>query len=428
MDKNNNTRSSTRVLKRRRQRKDPPGEIPHDVVDKLFDLCGGPDDVAGENGLLKRLTSALVSKALEGEMASHLGYARGEDPREDTTNRRNGHRPKTLRTSRGRSAILVPRDRESTFEPKIVPKNDRTFEGFDDQILSLYGRGMSTRDIENHIKEMYGVDVSPDLVSRVTDSIKDELDEWRSRPLEPVYPIVYIDAIVAKTREKGCVQNRPIYLVVGVDLDGHKDVLGMWMQGTEGAKYWLAVLAELKQRGLKDIFILCADGLKGLPEAVEAAFPNTIFQTCIVHLIRSSTRFVSYKDRKYICGRLRELYTAPSSEIALQTLVELENELAESYPTVLRAWREREAEWTPFLEYPAEIRRVVYTTNTIEALNRFVRKSLKTRGHLPSDDAAMKLVYLAAKHAKKTWGRTTRDWGRAIAQFAILFEGRVPLE
>lgn len=415
-------------LKRRRQRKRSPDELPEDLVDKLFALCDGPDDVAGEQGLLKRLTAALVSRALEGEMASHLGYARGEEPAEDTTNRRNGHRGKTVRTNRGPSEIRVPRDREGTFEPKIVPKGKRSFEGFDDQILSLYARGMSTRDIQKHLKDLYGVDVSPDLVSRVTDSVKEELDAWRSRPVDRVYPIVYIDALVAKTREKGCVQNRSIYLVVGVDLDGRKNVLGMWMEGSEGAKYWLAVLSELKQRGLEDIFILCADGLKGLPEAVEATFPRTIFQTCIVHLIRSSTRFVSYKDRKYVCSRLRELYTAPSHEAALETLSALEAELAESHPTVLRAWREREAEWTPFLDYPQEIRRVVYTTNTIEALNRFVRKSLKTRGHLPSDEAAMKLVYLAAEDAKKTWGRATRDWSRAMAQFAILFEGRVPLE
>jgi transposase-like protein len=324
--------------------------------------------------------------------------------------------------------IEVPRDREGAFEPHLIPKHGRTFEGFDDQILSMYARGMTTRDIQKHVRELYGVDISPDMVSRVTDSIKAELDAWRNRPLERVYPIVYIDAIVAKTREKGCVQNRPIYLAVGVDVEGRKNLLGMWMQGSEGAKYWLGVLTELKQRGLEDVFVLCADGLSGLPEAVEATFPQTIFQTCIVHLIRASMRYVSYKDRKYLCGRLKEVYTAPSAEAATRKLLELDAELGESFPTVLRPWLQRESEWTPFLEFPNEIRRVIYTTNTIEALNRFVRKALKTRGHLPSDEAAMKLVYLAAEDAKKTWGRATRDWGKAMAQFAIMFEGRVPLE
>lgn len=427
MENNPDSEDRPEIPRRRRRQGAPPGGIPPELVDKLFELCAGPEDVAGENGLLKRLTAALVGRALEGEMASHLGYDRGEEPAEDTSNRRNGQRTKTVRTNRGLTEVRIPRDREGSFEPKLIPKHGRCFEGFDDQIISLYAGGMTTRDIQKHLQGMYHVEVSPDLISRVTDGVKEELDTWRNRPLDSLYPIVYIDALVAKTREKGCVQNRSIYLVVGVDLDGCKNLLGMWIEGAEGAKYWLSVLSELKRRGVEDILILCADGLKGLPEAVEATFPRTIFQTCIVHLIRASTRFISYKDRKYVCSRLRELYTAPNAEVAVRTMLELEQEWAESYPTVLRAWKERQGEWTPFLEFPNEIRRVVYTTNTIEALNRFVRKALKTRGHLPSDEAAMKLVYLAAEQAKKTWGRATRDWASAMAQFAIMFEGRIPL-
>ncbi len=331
-----------------------------------------------------------------------------------------------MRSEHGELDVHVPRDREGSFEPKLVGKHERHFDGFDDKILSMYARGMSTRDIGAHLNELYGVDVSPDLISRVTDAVVDELNEWQSRALESVYPVIYIDALVVKVRDQGKVENKAVHIVVGVDLDGERDVLGLWVERTEGAKFWSSVLADLGQRGVEDILILCADGLTGLPAAVEAVFPRAIFQTCIVHLIRASTRYVSYRELKPICQDLKAIYKAPNVEAAMTALDTLEEKWGPKYSHVFKPWRTRTTEWQPFLQFPPELRYAIYTTNTIEALNRILRKTLKTRGPLPTDEAALKLMYLAIRNAKKTWGRGHRDWLTARLQLNIHFEGRLP--
>jgi putative transposase len=399
--------------------------ISSELLDELIVAAGGPGAVAGPNGLLRRLTAALVNRALEAEMSAHVGFERGARPPDDEGNRRNGHREKTLRSDRGPIEVEVPRDRAGSFEPKIVPKHKRAFDGFDDQILALYSRGMTTRDIQGHLREIYGVDVDASLVSRVTDAVIDELKEWQGRSLDAVYPIVYVDALFVKTRENGVVENRACYIVMGMDLDGRKEVLGLWIQRSEGAKFWLSIFGDLKVRGVKDILILCADGLEGMAEAVEAAFPTTVFQTCIVHLIRASTRYVSYKDRRTVCADLRTLYTAENVDAARLALEIVEEKWGKKFPHVARSWKARFDEWTPFLQYPPELRRAIYTTNAIEALNRGLRKALKTRGPLPTDEATLKLVYLAMKNIRKKAG-VYRDWALVRGQLAILFDGRFP--
>ena len=404
----------------------PGAKLRPELLEELLAAAGGPQGLTGEGGLLKQLTAALLNRALDAEMSEHLGYESRESPPDEQANRRNGHRAKTVRSEHGELDVAVPRDREGSFEPKLVKKHQRSFAGFDDKILSMYARGMSTRDIQAHLHEIYGVDVSPDLISRVTDAVVEELTEWQGRGLEAVYPVVYIDALVLKVRDQGKVENKAVHIAVGVTLDGERDVLGLWLERTEGAKFWASVLSDLKQRGVEDVLILCADGLAGLPAAVEAVFPKAIFQTCIVHLIRNSTRYVSYRDVKAICRDLKALYTAPTVEQADAALDEAEEKWGPKYAHVFKPWQTRKAEWQPFLQFPAELRRAVYTTNTIEALNRILRKTLKTRGPLPTDEAALKLMYLAIKNAKATWGRGHRDWLTARLQLNILFEGRLP--
>ncbi|MCA9632887.1 MAG: IS256 family transposase [Myxococcales bacterium] len=400
--------------------------IRRELLDELLADYKSPDDLIGESGLLKELTRALVNRAMQAEISEHLGYDHGKAPPDGQANRRNGKRGKRLRSDQGMLDVEVPRDRDGTFEPALVPKHAREFRGFDDKIIAMYARGMTVRDIQAHLTDLYGIDVSRDLISRVTDEVVEELRAWQQRPLEEVYPIVYIDALVVKIRHKGVVQNRAVHVAVGVRVDGRKEVLGMWIAATEGAKFWLAILTELQQRGVRDIFVLCADGLKGLPEAVEASFPETIFQTCIVHLIRSSTRYVTWSERRGLCAELRKLYTAADEEAAMVAFEQFEAAHGDKYPTVVKAWRDRWEEWTPFLTFPQEIRRIIYTTNAIEALHRQLRKVLKTRGHLPSDDAALKLLFLAVRNAESSWGGRTRSWSKALMQFAIHFEGRLP--
>jgi putative transposase len=377
-------------------------------------------------GLLRELTRSLVNCAMEAEFSHHLGYAQGELPSQEEGNRRNGKSDKTVRTGHGPIQIEIPRDREGSFEPKLIPKHSRQFSGFDDKIVSMYARGMTMREIVAHLQEIYGVQVSPDLISRVTDAVVEELQLWQSRPLESVYLVVYLDALVLKIRDKSGVRNKSVHVVVGVLPDGSKDVLGLWIQPTEGAKFWLTILSELRQRGVQDVLILCADGLTGLSDAAEAAFPNTIFQTCIVHMIRSSTRFVPWKERKAVCADLKAVYTADSVETAEAALGAFEETWGARFPMVAKAWRARWDEVTPFLAFPPEIRRVIYTTNAIEALNRQLRKVLKTRGHMPNEQAALKLLYLAIRNVKKKWGAQNRNWNAALLQFAIYFEGRIP--
>ncbi len=402
-------------------------EIPAEVLDVLIANYSKPADLIGPNGLLKKLTAALVNRAMEAELTEHVGYEHGEPPPDGQTNRRNGKSDKRLRTEHGEIAVKVPRDRQGSFEPQLVPKHQRHFDGFDDQILALYARGASVRDIRAHLQELYGVEVSPDLISRVTDSVVDEVKAWQQRALEPTYLIVYLDALVLKTRDKGTVQNKHVYLAVGVGIDGKKDVLGMWIQTTEGAKFWLAILGELKSRGVQDVLVLCADGLTGLPEAVEAAYPQAIFQTCIVHVVRNSTRFVPWKQRKALCADLRRVYSANDEQAALGELEAFEAKWGAQFPMIGEMWRRRWDEISPFLAFPSEIRRAIYTTNAIESLNRMLRKVLKTKGHLPHDDAACKLLYLAIRNAGKTWGAKPHyTWNQALLQFAIHFPGRIP--
>jgi putative transposase len=405
---------------------EPRKPIRAELLDELLGDYKSPEDLIGENGLLKELTRALVNRAMQAEMTEHLGYDNGKSAPEGQGNRRNGKRSKRVRSDQGVLEVEVPRDRNGTFAPTLIPKHAREFRGFDDKIMLMYGRGMTVRDIQAHLTDLYGVEVSRDLISRATDAVVEELRAWQQRPLEEVYPIVYIDALVVKIRHKGVVQNRAVHVAVGVRVDGCKEVLGMWIAATEGAKFWLSVLTELKQRGVRDILVLCADGLKGLPEAVEATFPEAIFQTCIVHLIRSSMRYVTWKERRSLCAELRTLYTAADEEAAMMAFEQFEQAHSAKYPTVVKAWRDRWEEWTPFLTFPQEIRRIIYTTNAIEALHRKLRKVLKTRGHLPSDDAALKLLFLAVRNAETTWGGRLRTWNKALMQFAIHFEGRLP--
>jgi putative transposase len=413
--------------KKRRSANGKGQRIPPEVVDAILETCD-PGDLTGPDGVIQSLIGALVSRAMEGEMTDHLGYARGGAPAEDQDNRRNGKSDKTLRTSHGEVTVQVPRDRDGSFAPQIVPKHERRFEGFDDKIISMYARGMTTREIKAHLEELYSVDVSPTLISQVTDAVIEEVKAWQMRPLDRVYLVVYLDALVVKIRDKTGVRNKSVYLAVGMRADGTKDVLGMWIQLTEGAKFWLSILTELRQRGVEDILVLCADGLTGMPQAVEAAFPQAIFQTCIVHMVRSSTRFVPWKERRAVCADLRAIYTADDEEAASDALDAFEATWGTRFPMIATAWRNRWDEITPFLAFPIEIRTAIYTTNAIEALNRQLRKVLKTRGHMPSEQAACKLLYLAIRNASKKWGGRNRRWAGALLQFAIHFEGRFPVE
>lgn len=397
-----------------------------ELLDELLKEYGGPSGVTGPDGLLKDMTRAVINRAMGAELTHHLGYEAGDTPPEGQDNRRNGKSGKTVRTGQGPISIEVPRDRDGSFEPQLIPKGQRHFDGFDDKILSMYARGMTVREIRAHLEEIYGVEVSPDLISRVTDAVVEEMTAWQTRPLERVYLVAYLDALVIKVRDKSGVQNKSVYIVVGVRPDGSKDVLGLWLQASEGAKFWLTILSELRQRGVEDILVLCADGLTGLPEAVEAAFPRAIFQTCIVHMVRASTRFVPWKDRKAVCADLRTVYNAETAEAAELALEGFEGKWGKRFPMIAPTWRRRWDEVTPFLSFPPEIRRAIYTTNAIEALNRQLRKVLKTRGHMPNEQAALKLLYMAIQNAQKNWGGRDRRWNNALLQFAIYFEGRIP--
>jgi putative transposase len=397
-----------------------------ELLDELLKEYGGSAGVTGPDGLLKDMTRAVIQRAMGAELSHHLGYEPGQAPPEGQDNRRNGKTEKTLRTGQGPLTIEVPRDREGSFEPQLIPKHQRHFDGFDDKILSMYARGMTVREIRAHLEEIYGVEVSPDLISRVTDAVIDEMTTWQTRPLERVYLVAYLDALVIKVRDKSGVQNKSVYIVVGVRTDGSKDVLGLWLQASEGAKFWLTILSELRQRGVEDVLVLCADGLTGLSDAVEAVFPHAIFQTCIVHMVRASTRFVPWKDRKAVCVDLKTIYNAETLEAAELALEAFEAKWGKRFPMIAPTWRRRWAEVTPFLAFPAEIRRAIYTTNAIEALNRQLRKVLKTRGHMPNEQAALKLLFMAIRNAQKNWGGRDRRWNTALLQFAIYFEGRIP--
>jgi putative transposase len=423
-------RPMTKSLAKQRARREPdPLDTPemNAFVDSLLTKVTTAEDLTGRGGIFQQLQAKLVNRALEAEMSAHLGHESGDPPAEDQPNRRNGRTSKKVRSSTGSVKIQIPRDREGTFEPIIVPKHSRVLGQFGDAIIALYSRGMSQRDIARFMDETYGVQVDRDVISRATEAVWEEVQTWQKRTLEGTYLVVWVDALVVKSAEDGTVKNRAAYLAIGLTSEGEKEVLGLWMQENEGAKFWLQVLSELRGRGVQDILFLCADGLKGLPEAFEASFPQAIFQTCIVHVIRASNRYVPWKNRREVCEDLRAIYGASSPAEAEAALDSLDKKWSEKFPAMVKTWRSRWDDIIPFLSFPAELRKTIYTTNPIEGLNRVIRKSLKTRGHMPSDRAAQKLIYLAIRNAKKTtWGRRPRDWVQRWHQFEIHFGDRVP--
>ena len=402
-------------------------QINPDLIDELLQGYEKPEDIVGESGLLKQLTKAILERALESELTHQLGYPKNSPEGKNSGNSRNGKGTKALKTDHGELSITTPRDRNSQFDPQIIKKGQRRFTGFDDKILSMYARGMTTRDIQAHLEEIYGVEVSAEVISRVTDGILEQVKEWQHRPLEAVYPIIYFDAIRMKIRDEGHVVNKAVYLAIGVSMDGIKDVLGIWLEKTEGAKFWLKVITELKNRGMKDVLIACVDGLKGLPEAIEAVFPQAEVQLCIVHMVRNSLRFVSYKHRKQVVADLKEVYRAATIEQAESALSELEKNWDNCYPMIAKSWRSNWSRITPFFAYSEDIRRVIYTTNAIESLNSSLRKVTKNRNSFPNDEAAIKLLYMALKNITKKWTMPIRGWPQAINQFAIRCEDRLPI-
>jgi putative transposase len=411
----------------------PIGELPAEVRERLSDglvdelLAGrrGEQEILGPGGLLGDLARRLLERAMAAELTEHLGYEPHAEPPGGTGNARNGSTPKTLLTDHGPVRIGTPRDRAATFEPQIVPKGQRRIEGLDEKIVALYAGGMTTREIETYIAELYGPGVGRDTVSRVTAAVLEDAKAWQTRPLESVYPIVYLDALVLKVRDGQAVRNFACYLAIGVNCEGERDVLGMWFQRTEGAKFWLQVLTELKTRGLQDVLVCCVDGLTGFPEAIEAVFPETWVQTCVVHQIRSSLRFVPYRDKKKVAADLRKIYTAVDRDHAERELETFAEKWDERYPMISASWLEHWERIVPFLAFPPDVRRVVYTTNTIEALNRQIRKIIKTRGSFPSEDSARKLLYLAITRAQRKW-RHAYNWSSALTAFRIHFGDRLP--
>lgn len=409
------------------------GALTPELIDELMAKVKADGiQLLGDGGLIAEFSKRILERALDEELTDELGYERGDPAGRGSGNSRNGTTPKRVLTEIGAVDLDVPRDRNGTFEPKIVPKGATRLKGFNENVIALYAQGMSTRDIRKTLKRFYDVDVSPDLISRVTDGVLEELAAWQARPLDAVYPIVYIDGLVIKVRTNGTVINRCAYLAVGVDMEGRKHVLGVWLgDGGEGAKFWLTVLTELRQRGVEDVIFVCCDGLKGLPDAIEATWPQASVQTCVVHLIRASLRYCSWKDRKTITAALRPVYTAVSLEAAVDAMDTFELEHGERYPGIVRLWRDAWERFTPFLAYPAVIRKIVYTTNLVESINYQMRKASKTRGHFPDDDSALKLLRLIARNITTTRGGEagtgTWGWTQALNAFEIHFPGRLPI-
>ena len=397
-----------------------------DLIDQLLKDYQTPDDVLGENGLLKQLTKAVLERAMQAELTHHLGYDKHSPEGNNSGNSRNGNSKKTLKGDFGTLPLEVPRDRNASFEPKIVPKGETRFEGFDDKILSLYARGMSTRQIQQHLEEIYQVEVSPSLISQVTSAVLDDVRAWQTRPLETVYPIVYFDCVMVKIRDNAHVLNKAVYLAIGLTREGQKGALGLWVSQTEGAKFWLGVITELKNRGVCDLLIACVDGLKGLPEAIEAVYPQAQVQHCIAHQVRASLSYVSWKERKTVAADLKTIYRAATREEGERRLEEFAEKWDRRYPTISASWRRNWEHLAVFFAYPSEIRKVMYTTNAIESVNSGIRRVIKNRGSFPSDEAALKLIYLALQNISEKWTMPVKDWRAALNQFAILFEGRLP--
>src|SRR5215208_4460785 len=398
------------------RRKEP--RIPDHLLDQL--LAGADAKTAfAKDGLLDELKKALAERALNAEMDHHL------EQENEVGNTRNGYGRKSVLTDTGKIDLEIPRDRLATFDPQLIAKYQRRFPGFDEKIISMYARGMSVREIQGHLRELYGIEVSPDLVSAVTDAVLEEITEWQNRPLEALYALVFLDAIRIKVRDEGTVRNKAVYLALGVRPDGTKEILGLWIEQTEGAKFWLRVMTELKNRGVEDVLIAVVDGLKGFPEAILAVFPDAMVQTCIVHLLRHSLEFVAYKDRKAVAAALKEIYRAVDATAGEAALAAFEDgPWGRKYAAIAQSWRRAWGEVVPFYAFPAEVRRLLYTTNAIEALNSKLRRAVRARGHFPTDEAALKLLFLVLNRSEKEWTMPAREWCMAKAQFAILFGER----
>jgi putative transposase len=400
--------------------------IDNELIDNLLKNYKKPEDLIGENGLLKQLTKQLLERAMAAEMTEHVGYDKHDAAGNNSGNSRNGKSAKTIKGTFGELALETPRDRNGTFEPQIIEKHQTRFTGFDKNILSLYSRGLSTREIQQHLEEIYGVEVTAGLISSVTDEVLDEVKTWQNRQLDAVYPIMYLDAIQFKVRDSGHVRNKAIYLAIGVTIEGYKEVLGLWIAQTEGAKFWLQVVTELKNRGVTDIFIACVDGLKGFPEAIESVFPQTEVQLCIVHLVRHSLNYVGWKQRKEVARDLKLIYTAATDVEAEQQLAEFSLKWDAKFPMIAKSWRSNWTRVIPFFAHPPEIRKVIYTTNAIESLNMSLRKVTKARGSFPNDEAVSKLLYLALRNIAKKWTMPVHAWKDALNRFAIIYENRLP--
>ena len=402
-----------------------------DVIDRMLDQIDfhgmTAEELAGENGLLKQLTRRFYSRALDAEMDEHLGYKKNDNAGDNSGNSRNGYTTKTVITEDNDTIeIQVPRDRNSTFDPVIIPKHEKRTPLFNDQIISMYSFGMSTRDIQRHLQQVYGVEVSPETISNITESVMADVREWQNRPLEKSYPILFLDALRVNSRQDGKNINKALYVALAINWEGRKEVLGLWLADTEGAKFWMSVLTDIKNRGTEDILIACMDGLTGFPDAVKAVFPNTHIQHCIVHMIRNSTKFVSYKDLKAVCRDLKEVYSAVNAGSGHEALEEFGKKWNDKYPMIQASWERNWNNLTEFFNYPEDIRRTIYTTNAIESLNFSLRKVTRNKSSFPDDDSIYKVMYLAIKNASARWTMPIKDWGLAVNQFAILFDGRVP--
>lgn len=400
----------------------------NELIDEILKDYESPEDIIGENGLLNELIKRLLERAMAVEMTHHVGYEKHDASGHNSGNSRNGNSAKTLKGTFGTMPIEVPRDRNGTFEPQIIGKHQTRFTAFDDKIISLYARGLSTREIKQHIEEIYRVEVSPSLISSVTEEVIDDVIAWQNRQLDEVYPIVFLDALQYKVRDGGHVRNKAVYVALGIDMKGNKEILGMWIAQTEGAKFWLQVVTELKNRGVTDIFIACVDGLKGFPEAIEAVFPKTEVQLCIVHLVRHSLKYVGWKERKEVARDLKVIYTSATDVEAEMQLNKFADKWDAKFPLISKSWRTNWARVIPFFAHPPEIRRVIYTTNAIESLNMSLRKVTKTRSSFPNDDALLRLLYLALRNIEKRWTNAIPNWSQALNRFAIIYEDRVPAD
>lgn len=404
-----------------------------ELLDELLEDYQDPEAILGKDGLLKQLSKRLVERALQAELGHHLKHEQPSDNvqvesqvEQTVRNSRNGYSAKTVQGDLGQIPLQIPRDRHSTFEPVLVPKGQRRLAGLEEKVIGLYARGSSTRDIQAQLQELYGVEISATLISQVTDVVIEEVRQWQSRPLEPVYPIVWLDALVVKVRDNNRVCNKAVYLALGINLEGNKELLGMWLSQSEGAKFWLGILTELKNRGLQDIFIACVDGLTGFPDAIESVYPQTQVQLCIVHLVRNSLKYVPWKQQREVAADLKAIYQAATLEQAEDALTAFAQKWDGRYPTISQLWLRHWERIIPFFAYSADIRRVIYTTNAIESLNRSLRKVLKTKGSFPNDDSVLKLLYLALRNIAQKWTMPIRDWKAALSRFAIEFPDRFP--